>query len=630
MSEVLEHTGEGLRSARYLWLDSVLALGRPNRTPPDQAGREMYIASVSGAERWSPDLTPYLIEPLRATEDRRFKRVVLSAPQRSGKTTALITIPLAISAISAPKDSLLILSSEELATRYVSTDLNRVIHANPALKRQIVHDENGLRRKRLKSGAFILTGWPSINSGRQVTVQRVYMSELDSYTQEADIDWLDFFAVRTRTHGSAGRVIVESSISAPLVNTDFDTDEIKLSPHGLPPTKFGIVPAYLSGTRKRWYTACPDCSELFLFEMCNFHIPDHGTDSERAAKACMLCQHCGSMHQDKWQLNQRGRWLSEGELEGAPRESDVDSYHLEGTAAAFQPFSDLAAGYLRSYRTATELGDFGALRVHVNSDQNRPFIIPAELRGDAKAEAPDLQPEHEPGTVPAACRWLVATIDCWIDGFSVAIWGYANSHYYLIGRKDIRSTKDKNIRPGEDVEAFEEVNEYLFKSYECIESGKTLSPTICFIDANGQGQTTTNAINWARRISGTNNCTVIPTSGNGNMSPQTKALYRNQDSAAKTRGVKWFFALHTNAGKDLVDAALKTKRIHIPIGMPSEYIAELAQSEFRDSLGRWKRRGKHVRTEMLDLTYMAIIACSVMQFERKEADGTAPKPIGLM
>ena len=506
--------------AEYASFGSVLrdvaeGLRPPRRVRISEAAQQDVRLSLPGgyAGPWSPELTPYMVEPMDLLASRQHEAVVFCGPARTGKTQSLLDCWLGYIVTCDPGDTGFYFPTEELAADYSKRRVDRLHRGSPAVGRWLSargHDDN-IHLKRYRHGMMLSLLWPSSAQMAQRDLRYVALSDYDAMPQDIGGEGEGFALAkkRTTTYMSGGMTLVESSPRYSVADPRWQPS----TPHEAPPVESGVLQLYNRGDRRRWYWQCLHCSKLF--EAPPLPQWQELSDPVEAAKTAYVpCPHCGAIHmpEDRRTLNLAafrgsGGWFRDGELQGKPTTSTIASYWLRGCAAAFQPWHSLALNWIRALRSYEETGSEESLRTTTQQDQGIPYL-PRHLA--ASRQAADLQARAEPldrAVVPAGVRFLTLAVDVQARRFVVQVEGFgADWQRWPIDRFDLFRSPRKDgagdplqIEPAAYLEDWTLLRDLVAKTYPLADgTGRRMPLMLVGVDTGGLEGVTARAYDWYR------------------------------------------------------------------------------------------------------------------------------------
>lgn len=657
------------RSLNELVIEAAKSLSPPERLTVSQAA-ERYIrlnnpGGYSGPYRL--ETTPYMQEPMDTLTARDFSAVAFCGPAQASKTESLILAWVGYSVRVDPMDMIIYTPSNAAARDFAVRRVDRLHRNSPEIGKLLSprRDEDNKRDKMYRNGMMLTLSWPSVTEFAGRPIGRVALTDYDRMDDdiEGDGNPFDLASKRTTTFGSFAMTMAESSPSRPIL----DPNWIAKSPHEAPPST-GILAIYNRGDRRRWVWPCPNCNEYFEG---NFRLLQWDTTIKNRMEAAetvrMICPHCSFAIEPRHRASMQewGVWLKDGQrilksgaIVGKAIRSNIASFWLNGTAAAFVSWPQLVMMFLAAQEEYERTGSEDALRKFYNNDL-------AELYKDKASETRRLpevlmsrarpQPEKQ---VPAEVRCLIATVDVQTNMFVVQIMGIAPGDepgmfdLHVVDRFDIRKSMRKDsddertwVRPGSYLEDWDLLIEGVMeKEYPLAIDGDEREPrrmkiklTLC--DSGGRDGVTTNAYAFYRKLRREGRHQrfhllkgftpgAAEARGDG-QSGAPRVMIRYPDSSTRASGVKAgaqgdipVLFLNSVALKDTLANRLEIETpgrgmIHFPDWLPDWFYKELC-AEIRTPKGWEPGKGGRQRNEAWDLTYYALGAAfsSLLDLER--------------
>lgn len=620
--------------------DALPTLRPPRRMdPPTWAEAERMLRTPTYSGRWRNDFAPYMVEPSRMTNSRRYSSVVFSGPARTVKTDALVLNTFGHRVACMPRDVLIVAPTKDAAREFSITKLDTFIRANPAVERrqQAGRGTDNIFDKRFLGNMRVRIGWPVIGQLSMVDIPDVLLTDYDRMPDDVDGEGaaFDLALKRTQTFGSLGMCVVESSPGRPVLDEEWSAS----TPHEAPPAT-GILGLYNAGTRGRWYWECPQCNEAFqpLFERLSWEVRD--TPAESAKTVTVGCPHCGFPIPPamKPELNRTGFWLHEtadGQVvdisDHRVRETDSVTYLMEGPAAAMQSLQQLVLRHIDAEEEFKRTGDEARLKTTVNVDQGRPYTPRVRLVGEALQE--DVlrasAENFKMGEAPAATRFITVQVDVQASRFVVSVeaWGEGLEHW-LIDRYDLTRPPNQNgegraIDPARFAEDWSALDPLLARSWAVVGSDHELMARALIVDSGGAPGVTGNAYKWwrAKRKAGLAHRAFLG-KGVGGLD-RDRAAYvvpeKVEGTRQKRRSDLRIVRIGTDPLKDEIAAAITRREpglnaYHLPIGLDASVFAEFC-AEARADKG-WEKKKHGIRNEALDLAVMAKALVVVLKAEK--------------
>lgn len=626
----------GFRPVSDAILAALPALAPPARIAVSEAVTRRKINAGGHWTNWDNSVAPYMVEPMDATQSRRFESVVFVGPARSSKTEGLIINPWVHSVLAAPRMVSIFYMGQGPAREFSIQNLGPIIRNSPELLERL--RINNVHEKTFRGGGRLTIDWPVSTklSGRSIPL--VLMADYDVPAYQDVEGEGPAFALGRKRHtdsGSRGMNVAESSPRFPILDEAWQAN----TPHEAPPCE-GILGLYNTGTRARLYWTCPQCDGEFEPTFSRLEFPAEGTPAERGAAAYMKCLHSGCViepHQ-KAELNRTARWLHEGRdgelvpLGDQVRQSMVVSYWLHGPAAALSTWAQIVTRYLEGVEEFERTGDEKPLKAATNLDLGLPYRPRAMSQGATVTEAGlrEAATDHAWQVVPAETLFLLAAVDVQSGRFVVQIMAHlGDGERVLIDRFDIFTPPKTAPRPakrridpakiGEDWRALLDLADL---SYPVANADHRLRLLSIVVDAGGEPGVTPNAYAFyrqARKSHPRRFHLVRGWHGKDVKRAEVKAPETSHQGRKKAARDILLIRAGTDRLKDEIAAALirtdqGSRVIHIPRGAPTEVFAEFS-AERRGAKG-WEKRPGVKRNEALDLAVYDLALAIVLGAEK--------------
>lgn len=651
---------------RDLLADSLPLLDAPSRTMPiDAAVRHVRVETRGVWQNFDKDVTPYMVEPVNATQSRLYRGGAFVGPAQAGKTMALITTALH-PVLCDPAPVLVVHMDRPARDRWVEESLNPVIRNSPELadRQGKSRDDDTFSRKRFR-GMRLALGYPTAQWLSSAKYRLVCLTDYDKFPPELGVrkdapegSPFDMALVRTRTYMSRGFVFAESTPGWPV--TDPKWAPLKSEPHAMPPVAFGIAKLFNKGTRGRWYWECRDCGGAYVPDFDSLHYDETLPPMEAGEQAEMECPHChvlvGPRHRNEMNraaLKGRGGWLHETEGDSADlvqlgdsaiRQTEIASWALDGAAATFSNWAELVARYLTAKREAETLGDTQALARFHYTDLGRPFVKVDET--DADQLTPQFLRDHlqpaERGIAPDWTRFITISVDVQGTWFPVQVtaWG-EDGQAQVVDRFDLTQPpkgapnasidgETRKLDPARYIEDWQVLEALASRVVPVAGAGYGLKPVYVVVDFQGKPGVSDNAEKFlrARRMAGDARVWRL-SRGQGGWKVPFRVKYERPErghGGKAARGIK-LLTIATDRLKDTFEASLKkagggSGAFWLPewMGRDEEMLAEYVAEE-RKSDG-WDKKPAQVRNEGTDLSVQARAAAELKGLLR--IDWSAP------
>ncbi len=599
-----------------------------------EAAEKYMRVNVSG--QWQPfrrDVTPYMVEPSDMIASRSYRGLAFCGPSQSGKTQMLQSA-LAYTICADPGRVALFQMTREAAAEFERNKLAPMVRNSPDLRARQASGRgaDNIYHKLFTGGTQLTIDWPTITKLSSATIRLVLATDYDHFPESIDGegDAYSLMRARARTYLSRGMVVVESSPGAPLRDESWRAR----TPHDCPPVNYGVLALYPHGTRGRWYWPCPSCGALFEPTHKRLVYPESGDPMEAGEAARMRCPHCRETfgHELKRELNAAGRWLhesGEADAEGRPqlvpidsgrvRRTDMLSYWLDGTAAAFSSWKELVTMYRQAIATFEATGDEEKLKTVMNTGFAQPHF-PRSAGSEMEVTVQGLRDKARGvdlprGVAPSWARYVTVSVDVQGTRFAVGVtaWGQDGQHM-PIDRFDIFSMPgaeaERLLKPFEQAEDWAALEPLAERSWPVEGAEVRLRAVALAIDMHGGGATTDNAYRFyrGRRRAGQGERWFL-TRGEGGLNRADRVWLKAPESASqkarRRRVAKDIQILHmaTDRLKDAVMASLRAEAGHVNACLIGEWMEDDHLTEFtaerRGDKG-WSKRPGMVRNESLD------------------------------
>lgn len=601
----------------------ILAQAAASFLPPkrisvsEAAARYRRVISPVYNGPWDNSVAPYMVEPMNATASREFEGVVFCGPAQSLKTDSLIVNRLVHMATCDPVDTMVLQMDQATARRFSIKRLRKLIdQESPEFKERLSkapHSDN-ITDKKLASGAIISIAWPTITHLSSEPIPLVLMTDRDRMSDDIDGEGepFDLGRQRTKTFGSRGMTVCESSPGRDLIDPRYRVDGHEAPPVG------GILGLYNRGDRRRWYWTCGDCSWGFEPSFSLLDWGDIENIQEAASKVAMRCPHCGGAMEERHrkEFNANGTWLAEGlsirdgDIQGVARQSEIASFWLKGPAAVFQSWSGLVTRYLTALDEYSRSGSETGLRATVNTDQAEPYmprsIAERAEQGVLTVEGLYARCEEYPlGVVPDGVRFLIGAADVQGNRFVVQIEGFGDHlERWVIDRFDIaipelkQGQQERALNPAAYAEDWQLLRtKVLEKAWPLAgQANKAMMLKLFVYDIHGRDGVTGQAYDFYRDLKRRRvHERALPLRGVGGFRvPRVSLTYpdsERKDRYAGARGEIPVLQVGVDQVKDFVMGGLRREQpgpqyIHIPKSMALVGLSEAVIDPDRDQLSR--------------------------------------------
>lgn len=605
------------------------------------------------------DLVPYMRKPADSLGRRKYRVVAFAGPGRCSKTATLVDGWTAYNRKYAPGDQLNVMGSEFAARAYSKFRFDKILKASPKLRELMSprRADDNTYDKVFKAGDVVAMGWPS---GSQLSMRDfvyVAVTEYDLAADDVEGEGSLFALglVRIQTAGSAGKMMVESSIRRTCEVADWEPPPGQ--PHMAPPAT-GLTGIYNAGTRNWFYWRCPCCRRWFPLNPdvhVMFHLPpleelveqlDDVEPMEWArSKAMVRCpwQGCGVFIEESLRpaLNAAGVWVpcgctvtGDGEVIGAERKTHIDSYQLSCVAAAYASWADILGKLATAIQHYRLTGSESEIKSTVNLDQGRVYTPLAILRRKKDRSLETRTEDWPQQFVPAGVHFLTAQIDIQAGKrprFVIQVHGVGPyRERWIVDRYALKSSArptgkvidgEKEMHPL-DPSAYPEdwdrlIEKVINRRYLLNDgSGRSLPIQFVVCDSGGKAGVTRQAYQFFRRLREKGLHTKFRlykgASREGVATMEERYPDARKRADRKSGAAKDVPVLLTEVGdiKDTLDGDLKRETpgpgyYHFPAWLPKSFYQEL-KAETRGANG-WSRKSGQAN-ESVDLCVMGEIA----------------------
>lgn len=643
------HYGRALSDA----CSGYAALRPPNRVSISTGAASNLVIKQTGgaASQWSPNETPYMVEPMDMLASRQDDSVILIGPARTGKTAGMLLGWMAHNVVNDPGDMLFIQMSKDKAREFSKTDVDRAIRHSDNVRNMLsgrAVDSNTFDTM-FRHGMWLRIAWPTVGNVSSSTYRYTACTDYDRIENAENVDGegplFDLMKKRTTTFLSRGMSLVESSPGYPLTDPAWKP----ATAHEAPPTG-GILNLYNRSDRRRWYWQCPDCYEHFeaapglglfnlpkdeqlLEEVRTLDIPAMAQKFAR-----VICPHCACIIESKMKkpMNDRGFWVPDNVhvdrdrvFHGEPMQSTSKGYWLGGVAAAYQNWRSLIENHLYGLRDYALTGSEEKLKQTTNTDQGAPYL--SRHLAEAYGTAGKPQDRAESGTqrnvVPPETRCVLVSVD--VQGgvrsrFIVQVHAVGpHMEQWLVNRFEILLSKRPGmgqefapIDPAKYPEDWDVLtDQLLLATWKTPTEGHEIMATRVVVDSGGEAGVTQQAYAWYRRIKALGMAPRVRLYKGGS-DKKAPIIKESLVGRAKGKGDIPLLNCNPNLLSDAVDAGIKREvggagYIHFPQAkhatlnpsgwLPQAFFDEL-EAEVRGKDGVWRQIRK--RNESFDLCRM--------------------------
>jgi len=337
-------------SATYLDSFDAGLMPDPLQTVDEWADENVELPSfVAEAGKYRTSRTPFWREVYQClSPSHPCHEVVVMKSHQIGATTVGVNW-LGYTVDRAPAAAMVVEPTVDLAKKFSKQKLQPMIDLTPCLKGKVrearTRDSgNTVLSKEFMGGMIVLTGSNSAVGLRFTSVKNLMLDEVDGYVQDADGEGHPAELAENRTSTFARRKIFK--LSTPL---DAETSVIE--------------PAYLAGSRGKFYVPCPHCLKTQWLRFGQLVFTFDGV--KRPDDAAYRCEHCAVLiaeHHKSFML-EYGNWVHE-DPENAVRSFFVNALYMPyGWPLSW---AEIARRHLKATKKAKG-GDTRALKAFVNT-----------------------------------------------------------------------------------------------------------------------------------------------------------------------------------------------------------------------------------------------------------------------
>lgn len=351
-------------------------------------------------ERFNPELTPYLVEPLDffSNDDPANKLTIRKSAQTG--FTLLAIAALGYSIDREPCRIMVVQPTDSALSEFNREKLQPAIDQTPALRSKVRSQTSRSSvgsttySKRYPGGSLTLAIATSTADLRSKTIKKVIKDEASEYPDDLD--------GQGSPHG-----MIEARYESFLATADWK--ELDISTPVIKGACY-IDTEFDAGDQRFWNVSCPECEKEFVFEYGkHFHFKDAFPFDAYYSTPC-----CGTVIEahSKNALIRKGRWVARAPAPGKHR-----SYHFDALSSPFVPWDKIAERAIAARTDPAKQKTF----------DNLTLGIAHEVKGDA----PDyvrlmaLREDYDRARIPPRGLILVASADVQANGIYVEIAAFA-------------------------------------------------------------------------------------------------------------------------------------------------------------------------------------------------------------
>lgn len=569
------HHADGFTTILQSALD---ALTTPERLTVSQWADQHRILPTSGSSepgQWRTRRTPYLQEIMDCLSAQHpARRIIFMKSAQTGATEALLNaVGHFIASERAPL--LIVQPSHEMAERFSKQRLAPMIGDSPQLAALINparqrDSGNTIFSKEWPGGICILAGANSPASLRSMPAKFVFCDEVDGYPGDLAGEGDPVSLAEARSTAFPGRKLL--MISTPTVNS--------LS---------RIQKEYEASDQRRYWVACPECSEYQILEWEHLTWPPG--KPEQAAYACV---HCGSLISER----HKAGMLRKGQWRAQYPERSIIGFHLNALYSApglGLNWRELAAQWEAAQDDPDRQRAFINLRLGLATADPDEQLDEAELQHRAE--------DYLVRQLPEGALFITAGVDVQKDRLAIVTLGHGrNGHVWVLDWVELRGDPTK-------LQLWIDLDQYIEQPFES--NQRSLKISALAIDT---GYLPDDCFNFIRQRKGR----AIACKGSSFRgkpiiaSKPSKVDFTPHGRLSKQGAELWFIGgdsgkqwLFTRLAKDR-EANAEDRLIHFPKNLDSSFYSQLTAEVYDKRHNRWSKI--RPRNEALDCTIYAIAA----------------------
>lgn len=415
----------------------------PQRVTPSQwAAANLIVPDGPRAnEKWSPVLTPYVVEPLDNTgPDSLINKQAIRKSAQTGFTVMAIAIVGSTIDTDPAGGILLVQPTDGALSDFIADKLNPAIEQTAALKAkvkpQVSRSGEGSTTylKRYPGGSMALAIANSTADLRSKTKRKIVKDEASEYP--ADLDG----------QGSP-HAMIEARYESFLATADWSETNIST------PTVKGacyIDEQYNLGDQRLWNVDCPGCGAPFPFRFgpnfksnaefpyrAHYVSPCCGTPIEAHEKNALI--RAGSKHAPPnaflESLGMRNGWIAEAAAPGK-----FASYHFDALSSPFVPWDKIAERWIAAQNDPAKLKAF----------YNLTLGEAYEIKGDAPdhVRLMERRENYRKGHIPPRGLMLTGAADVQMNCIIVEIVAWAPNRESWVIYTDVLEGDTTNANAG--------------------------------------------------------------------------------------------------------------------------------------------------------------------------------------
>jgi phage terminase large subunit GpA-like protein len=311
-------------------------------------------------------LTPYIVDYVRAFENHLYDTVALVCGSQMGKSEADLDV-IGQTLDQRPAPIIYVAPSETFLREEIEPRLTSLIEQSASLKAKASGGKKSTKYKKIVAGVAVRLLWAgSASQLSGTTAKLALVDELDRMVSnvQGDGDPLTLVDARGFAHKDRKRGVTSTPKCG---NADIIRDEVsglefwkRMPPEDI---ESPIWRVWQRGTMHHFAWPCPECATYFVPRFKQLRIPENATSAEAKRHAHVECPHCGGVIEEhhKPDLNARGRYVAPGQeispdgiVTGDPPDTSTISFWVSGICSPFVTIGERAAAYIEAKESGSQ------------------------------------------------------------------------------------------------------------------------------------------------------------------------------------------------------------------------------------------------------------------------------------
>ncbi len=311
-------------------------------------------------------LTPYIVDYVRAFENHLYETVALVCGSQMGKSEADLDV-IGQTLDQRPAPIIYVAPSETFLREEIEPRLTALIEQSSSLKAKASGGKKSTKYKKIVAGVAVRLLWAgSASQLSGTTAKLALVDELDRMVSnvQGDGDPLTLVDARGFAHKDRKRGVTSTPKCG---NADIIRDEAsglefwkRMPPEDI---ESPIWRVWQRGTMHHFAWPCPECATYFVPRFKQLRIPENATSAEAKRHAHVECPHCGGVIEEhhKPDLNARGRYVAPGQeispdgtVTGDPPDTSTISFWVSGICSPFVTIGERAAAYIEAKESGSQ------------------------------------------------------------------------------------------------------------------------------------------------------------------------------------------------------------------------------------------------------------------------------------